>query len=344
MTPWNEAILLVLASLVVAIVAVRGTIAYAHRRGLFDQPGQRRSHTVATARGGGLGIILAFLVTGPVALGSLSPYWAWPIIVVLAIGTMLVAAIGWWDDHHSLPVLPRLGVQLLASGLMAVAVLWGGTHAWWWLPILVLAGAWSINLHNFMDGIDGLLAQQAIFVSLGVAVLAGCEGLFALAACAACLAGATTGFWVYNRPKASIFMGDVGSGTLGFLLFALIALLWKVDSRLLWPALTLNSSFVMDATLTLGLRFINGRRWYAPHREHLYQWLVRSGMSHARGDACYLAWNLLIAAPMAVLSWFCSAWGWTIALVTYCAAGIAWWLGKRRCLWQVKHKAIHVAS
>lgn len=343
MRPFALAAGMVLAALAIALIVVRGAIAYAHRRGMLDQPGQRRSHTTPTPRGGGIGMVAAVLATSPWVLLLLQPAWSWCVALALSLATVLVAAIGWWDDHHSLPVLPRLGVQLAACGLFGGALV-AGEVSWLWLPLLVLGGAWSINLHNFMDGIDGLLAQQCLFVAAGLSLLAIGAGQFALGTAMACLAAAALGFWCYNRPRASIFMGDVGSGTLGFLLFAFTAMLWRLDTALLWPALVLSSSFITDASLTLASRFLKGRRWYTPHREHLYQWLVRSGMSHASGGACYLGWNLLAAAPLAWLSWFCRGWGWTICVVTYLIAGATWMLAKRYCLWRIQHKASHVAT
>ncbi|MGO4703200.1 MraY family glycosyltransferase [Dyella sp. 2RAB6] len=343
MLPLVPASGMVLAAFVLALLVVRGAVAYAHRRGMLDHPGQRRSHSIPTPRGGGIGMVIAVLATAPWALLLFAPAWPCYLALAFALATALVAAIGWWDDHHSLPVLPRLGVQLGACLLFGGALSFGAL-SWLWLPLLVLGGAWSINLHNFMDGIDGILAQQCLFVAVGLAVLAGGAGQPALAVSAACLAAAALGFWCYNRPRASIFMGDVGSGTLGFLLFAFTALLWRVDHGLLWPAVILSSSFITDASLTLLSRFLKGRRWYTPHREHLYQWLVRSGMSHAQGGACYLAWNLVMAAPLAWLSWFCPGWGWTICVVTYLIAGAAWVLAKRYCRWRIQHKASHVAT
>ncbi|MFC4761630.1 MraY family glycosyltransferase [Dyella koreensis] len=343
MSPFVLAIGMVLASLLVALFVVRGAIAYAHRRGMLDQPGQRRSHSIPTPRGGGVGMVIAVVLTAPWCLSLLPAAWTGGLPWVLAAATLMVAAIGWWDDHHALPVLPRLGIQLAACALFACALVIG-EMSWLWLPLLILAGAWSINLHNFMDGIDGLLAQQVLFVALGLSGLAMAAGQFALAAGIACLAAAALGFWCYNRPRAAIFMGDVGSGTMGFLLFAFTAMLWRVNNQLLWPAAILSSSFVTDASLTLLSRFLKGRRWYTPHREHVYQWLVRSGMSHALGGACYLGWNLLIAAPLAWLSWFCPDLGWTICVVTYLIASAAWMLAKRYCLWCIQHRAKHVAT
>lgn len=332
-----------LLSLLVAWLSARAAIAYAHRRGMLDQPGQRRSHHIPTPRGGGIGIVLAMLVCLPGAL--LDSFVPWPTDVVagLVAALLLVALAGWWDDHRSLPILPRFGAQLLAVLLFAAALCAGGL-AWWWLPVLLLAGAWSINLHNFMDGIDGLLAQQAIFAGIGLALLARGASQPALALACACLAAASLGFWCLNRAPARIFMGDVGSGSVGLLIFAFTAMLWRVDARLLWPALILCSAFVADASLTLLTRFARGRRWYTAHREHLYQWLVRCGLTHARGGMIYMAWNLLFAAPLAWLASGHPSLGLPITMGAYLAAAVLWLVSKRRCLRRHRYGARHVVA
>ncbi|MEW5309095.1 MAG: hypothetical protein WDW38_001005 [Sanguina aurantia] len=115
-----------------------------------------------------------------------------------------------------------------------------------------------------MDGIDGLLAQQAVFVGLGLALMAWSASQSALALAAGTLAAAAAAFGYYNKPPARIFMGDVGSGTLGLLIFAVSAMLWRVDHDLVWPVLMLSSAFLVDATLTLLTRVWRGRRWLAP--------------------------------------------------------------------------------
>jgi UDP-N-acetylmuramyl pentapeptide phosphotransferase/UDP-N-acetylglucosamine-1-phosphate transferase len=216
--------------------------------------------------------------------------------------------------------------------------------SWWWLPVLLLTGVWSINLHNFMDGIDGLLAQQAMFVGAGLALLAWSAGQAALALASACLAAASLGFWCLNRPPARIFMGDVGSGSVGLLVFAFTAMLWRVEAQLLWPALILSSSFATDASLTLLTRFLRGRRWYTAHREHLYQWLVRRGLTHAGGGVIYMTWNLLLAAPLAWLAWSHPGSGWLVTMSAYLAAAALWLLLKRRCLRRRLPRDCHVAA
>ncbi|KZC18392.1 glycosyl transferase family 4 [Rhodanobacter sp. FW510-R12] len=332
-----------LAGFSITVLLVRGAVVYARRRGMLDQPGQRRSHRLPTPRGGGIGIVVAMLICLPGVLWSLPAAWPGNVIAGLCGALLLVALAGWWDDHRSLPALPRLAAQLLGVGLFSSTLLATGL-TWWWLPLLLLAGAWSVNLHNFMDGIDGLLAQQAIFVGAGLGLLAWSAAQPALALAAALLAAAALGFWCFNRPPARIFMGDVGSGSLGLLVFAFSAMLWRVEHALLWPALILSSAFVADASLTLLTRIRHGRRWYTAHREHLYQWLVRRGGTHAGAGTAYLGWNLLIAAPLAWLARSHLHMALPITIAVYLGATAAWLSLKRRCLRRHQPKGRHVAA
>jgi UDP-N-acetylmuramyl pentapeptide phosphotransferase/UDP-N-acetylglucosamine-1-phosphate transferase len=333
-----------LGSFLITVLLVRGAIGYARRRGMLDQPGQRRSHRMPTPRGGGIGIVVAMLACLPGVLYGSPAAWPAGVIAGLWVALILVALAGWWDDHHPLPVLPRLGAQVLAVGLFSCSLLVTGL-SWWWLPLLLVCGVWSINLHNFMDGIDGLLAQQAIFVGAGLALLAWAATQAALMLAAAALAAAALGFWCFNRPPARIFMGDVGSGSIGLLVFVFSAMLWRVEHALLWPALILSSSFVVDASLTLLTRMLRGRRWYTAHREHLYQWLARYGAgTHAKSGAAYLGWNLLVAAPSAWLAWSHLRLALPITITVYLGATAAWLALKRRCLRRHWPRTRHVAT
>jgi UDP-N-acetylmuramyl pentapeptide phosphotransferase/UDP-N-acetylglucosamine-1-phosphate transferase len=266
--------------------------------------------------------------------------------VALTLGgaLALVALVGWWDDRQSLPVLPRLAAQVVAVAALSIVLLLHGQAAWWWLLVLLPLGVWGVNLHNFMDGIDGLLALQGMFVAAALGALAWSAGQPALAAAAAVLALATCGFWVFNRPPARIFMGDVGSGSVGLLIFALAAMLWRVDARMVWPALIVVSAFNVDAGLTLFTRMLRGRRWYTAHREHLYQWLVRRGVTHARTGAAYLGWNVLVAAPMAWLAAIRPAAALPACLLTHVVAAGLWLLLKRRLVRRHPQKVPHVVA
>ncbi|HET7358917.1 MAG TPA: glycosyl transferase family 4 [Rhodanobacteraceae bacterium] len=327
----GAALLCVLAFALAALLAW-SAIAYAHRRGLLDTPGRRRSHELPTPRGGGIGIVAGALACAVPAL----LYWPGGVssrlVAAFAAAALLVAATGWWDDHRALPVLPRLLAQLVAA-VAFVAVLVGDTTLGaWWLPPLVVLAAWSINLHNFMDGIDGLLGAQALFTGAAFAVIAGVAGQPALALACAGLAAACAGFLLFNWPPARIFMGDVGSGFVGALVFMLAALLCVRAPALAWPLLIVCSAFVVDAGLTLAWRMLRGRRWYTAHREHLYQYLVRRGWTHARTGCLYMLWNLLLAVPFAWMAMRQPALAPLLCATLYVLAAVLWWRGRRACM------------
>jgi Fuc2NAc and GlcNAc transferase len=325
---------------VVSYVSVRIAIAYAQRRGMMDAPGHRRSHSMPTPRGGGIGIVLGVLLAAPFSLLFLPVSPGPAITAAFSVAVIAVAAIGWLDDHGSLPIRPRLLIQLAATLLLCLAVAMRTSSLLWAIPLL-LAGVWCINLHNFMDGIDGLAAQQAMFFGAAYAALAWSAGSAALAGAGLAVVGAATGFWCFNRSPAKIFMGDVGSATVGLIVFALSAMLWAFRTNLLWPVLIFSSAFVVDATLTLLVRMLRGARWYTPHREHLYQWLVRRGASHRKVALGYFAWNVIVCVPVA---WIAFRWPAAAPVcfgATYLLGSAVWRTGKHRCL---RRRERHVSA
>ncbi|MGI8561503.1 MAG: hypothetical protein ACR2J7_08760 [Luteimonas sp.] len=266
---------------------VRG---YARRRKLLDHPGERRSHQVPTPRGGGLSIVIAMLVALSV-LACLYP-GVRGLLVADALGLVMVAGVGWMDDHRPLPAKVRLVVHLAAGSVLASA-LWSAGHgivpailALFMVPVLV-------NVWNFMDGIDGLATSQAAIVAVAYGLTARDAAASALALA---LAAACCGFLPFNFPKARIFLGDVGSGSLGFLLAAL--LLWLLvapgaDIGTLALLVLPVSAFLIDASLTLSRRMMRGEQWWTPHVQHAYQGLASRLGRHWPVTAAYAAWTLV---------------------------------------------------
>ncbi|HKV65651.1 MAG TPA: glycosyltransferase family 4 protein [Rhodanobacteraceae bacterium] len=320
-------------------------LAYARRRGLLDQPGKRRSHTQPTPRGGGIGVVAAILLAGVPAWCLLERALWWPQPTALAAAVLAVALIGWRDDHAALPVVPRLLVHIGAAlliGLAAVAP-WASRHPslWWILLPLVLVLIGFINAHNFMDGIDGILGQQGLFVMLGYGALCVWLGHVGLASLAFAAAAGCLGFLVFNWPPARIFMGDVGSGALGLTIGAVATFVVQRNPAMLWACAILPSAFLVDSGLTLARRMLSGQRWYAPHRQHLYQWLVRVNWSHARTDVAYMIWNLAVVAPLSWLAARQPAHGDWYFGIAYAAAAAVWFAGKRACLSNARRFAPH---
>jgi len=295
---------------------------YALRRRLIDQPGERRSHASATPRGGGISIVLVLLlalvvlaIAAPAELAGCT---------LAGSGLVLVAGIGWLDDHRPLPALPRLAVHAVAAAALAGA-LWarGGDpldQAVAFVAALVLVNVW-----NFMDGIDGIAAVQALVVAVGWALLAG-EGPVLWIGLA--LAAGVAGFLPFNFPRARIFLGDVGSGALGYALAALLATGGQGQpsaARLLWLLPLLP--FLLDASLTLLARMVAREAWWQPHVQHAYQaWARRLG-SHVPVTLAYAA--AAVAAAVAMFS--VRSWSWPFIMAVcwmfLLAGGLTWkWL------------------
>lgn len=359
--PWTVRYWLWLAaSCTMAALVTWAAIGYARRRALLDLPGRRRSHALPTPRGAGIGIALA-AIAATLALAHEAPILGaqWRLGIALA----MVAAVGWIDDHRPLPAWLRLGVHCLAAAIWLYPILQsllpGGPVAlrldtvyWHTAGVAALLGfacVWSINLHNFMDGIDGILAAQAIFVLAALSVLCLRYPISPRHLLLALWAAAIVGFLPFNFPRAHAFMGDVGSGCVGLLIA--VAAVWQnaTPHTAACSGLVVTSVFVTDASCTLLSRFLRGRPWYRPHREHLYQWLTRAGLSHAGVVVGYMAWNLLVVVP--VLYWMNRRpfgapppAGVAVAAWLYAVQVLIWFIGKRWCLHKVASVRNHVRA
>jgi len=263
-------------------------IAYAKRNAILDIPNERSSHAVPVPRGGGVVFVILLLVLFAVLLFVLPEERA--LWLSLLIGGAAVALVGWIDDKRGLP--PKIRLLTHAAAVAWTLFQLGGlprlSLGFALLPLglfgsflALVGGVWAINLYNFMDGIDGLAAGQAVLGALAAAfLLKGSSPSLVLALLM--LSASVLGFLLWNRPPAKVFMGDAGSGFLGFAFFTLLlrterggelpALLWCV----------LFAPFIIDATLTLLKRMRARKRLSEAHREHLYQQFIIAGHSHTR--------------------------------------------------------------
>ena len=295
---------------------------YALRAALLDQPGERRSHAVATPRGGGIAIVAAVLPMFAI-LCLRDPQARW-LLMPPGLGLLLVAGIGWYDDHRPLPASLRLAVHAVAAALLAWGLHAAGADAIAAAVAFVLALV-LVNVWNFMDGIDGLAASQALLAALAYALFAGIGTGSPVAWLGVGLAAACAGFLPFNLPRARIFLGDVGSGALGYLLAVLAALAMRAGDRAHAPLLLLPLlAFAVDAALTLGRRILRRERWWEPHVQHAYQAEARR-RGHGPVTAGFFGWTFVASAFML---WLKQA----PAVVIICAAAVslaracmAWW-------------------
>lgn len=293
---------------VVSWLGVAAVRRVAERRHILDLPGARSLHTRPVPRGGGLAVVMvclgALLGLRFVGLPSSPLLGGWVVV-----GGVLVASVSWVDDLHSLPVVARLAVHVAAAGCVLVAVgatqvtdipLLGELHLVWLGPPVVLLWVVGLtNAYNFMDGIDGIAAAQAIVAGFGFFILP-CADV-AVRWLGVVLAAGCVGFLLHNWQPARIFLGDVGSAFIGYLLASLTVIANGKDPRFAAFGILLVWPFVFDAGFTLLRRLCHGEDVFAAHRSHFYQRLVIAGWQHWAVTVLY--GSLAVFGVALAISW-----------------------------------------
>lgn len=302
----------------------------AFEKGIIDEPNVRSSHSMPTPRGGGLAIVILTSLTIMVTMfvGHVDV----ELGLVMLFGGLPIAWIGFKDDRQSVPAATRFLIHALAA--MWAMYEMGGLPTFQIGERIVdlgmsgdllatIAIIWCINLFNFMDGIDGIAALEAIFLAIGGAVLCTLGApSSAVPLLGVTVAATSVGFLVWNWPPAKIFMGDVGSGYLGYVLAVLALASARESPVAIFVWVTLGGVFFVDATVTLVRRLIRLERFYEAHRTHAYQWLARR-WGHLRVTLLVLLVNVFWLLPMA---WWCiksSANAWWISIVSLVPLAIA---------------------
>ncbi|MEO8386156.1 MAG: glycosyltransferase family 4 protein [Betaproteobacteria bacterium] len=261
----------------------------------FDFPKERGMHTAPTPRVGGIAMFTA--------IGMLAILWMQRDLTAgIAMLSILLVAISLLDDLRPLPALLRLLVHAVTATL--VVLLWVNVFGMTtvrsnealrlaMLPVgalvIVLAIVWMTNLYNFMDGADGLAGGMSV-IGFGTYAIASAQVTnsgSSLCLLSIVIAGASTGFLVFNFSPAKVFMGDAGSIPLGFLAATL-----GINGSLqqMWPwwfGVLVFSPFIVDASATLLRRTAQGKKPWIAHRDHYYQRLILHGWSHRKTALVY---------------------------------------------------------
>ena len=282
---------------------------YALAKDLIDAPNERSSHSIPTPRGGGISIVIVFLI-GLVFLWFTHHLDNKVFIAMLGAGA-IVAVIGFIDDHNHIAARWRLLGHFSAScwavfwlGGLPLLTIFGYSIDIGWVGnvLAVISMVWLLNLYNFMDGIDGIAGVEALLSTLVVALL------FLLVfdnqdfvLLNLLMFSAVIGFLMWNFPPAKIFMGDAGSGFLGLMLGALALYSAHVEPGMLWIWLILLGVFIVDATYTLIRRLLRGDKVYEAHRSHAYQYASRKYGSHLSVTLSVLFINIFWLTPWSLL-------------------------------------------
>jgi len=281
---------------------------YAHTNHLIDIPNHRSSHVLPTPRGGGLAFVISFMLL--VSLAFFCQKLNYVTFCSLIIPGALVAFIGFMDDRGNVSAKNRLIVHFLAAGLAVYFI--GGMPSLflfnWQIPsgiiinaLVVIYLVWLLNLYNFMDGIDGLAASEAVFVCFSAAFIYYLQGHFDAALLPIILGSSAAGFLIWNFPPARIFMGDAGSGFLGIILGVFSVQSAIINPQYFWCWLVLLGVFIIDATATLLQRAINKEKLTDAHCSHAYQKASRYYGKHLTVTVAITLINLLWLLPLALL-------------------------------------------
>jgi Fuc2NAc and GlcNAc transferase len=327
-------LLILLAVLCVSALLVGRLIPLLEAKRMVDVPNHRSLHCGSTPRGGG--IIIAFmllLALGWAGLVSLTP----AVFIVLALLLLAWTALGWGDDVYDFSARFRFAVQF-ALAIVAVAALgWVNqlvlspqltiSLGWWGAVLSVFGIVWMANLYNFMDGMDGLAASQAIVAGTTLAFWFITQGSTELAIVCAVLAAASYGFLWHNWRPAAIFMGDVGSVSLGAF-FALMLIIGanRFDIPILSGVLLLFT-FISDATLTFAWRLSRGEKVWQAHNRHFYQRLAHLGYPHSSIVIGYIMYMLLCSVAGTVSLYWSEYLVPVFVVVTLITLIIAGWIG-----------------
>lgn len=320
---WLSNTYLFIAALICSAVLSGALLHLLNRWNVIDHPNERSSHNIPTPRGGGLAVMVVALGLWALApfMFSYVPKVEWFVLLSVAAITIFF----WIEDVKGLSLQLRLGLQLGVSFFLLLHMGAGPDGSFLvfkgLLPPLVdmifawLLWVWFINLFNFMDGIDGISAAEAIIICLGViSVSAVVDTNKDMVVPAVTVAGAMAGFFVLNRPPAKIFLGDVGSISLGLILGWMLL---QLAANGLWlPAIILPLYYLADASITLVRRTLRGERFWRAHSDHFYQAGIKRGLSH--GQVSFMVFLLglaLIGLAVLSLSQPLSAMGIAIGLV-----------------------------
>jgi len=294
---------------VVSWLGVGLFLRWSRNRQLLDIPNERSSHVTPTPRGGGLVIVIVSLASYLIYSLANGQRLMWGYLA----GAVLVALISWLDDVYSISFVWRFLVHSLAAAFVLYdAGAWQSIY----LPVLdtkielsylgaVISFGWIVwltNAYNFMDGIDGISGVQAVTAGIGWLLIGYLVGFSNVYFYGGVLAFSSLGFLLHNWSPAKIFLGDVGSAFLGFSFAAMPFIAGSEHSGKAAPlpvfAVLLVWFFVFDTLLTFFSRLLKRRKVWEPHREHLYQKLIISGLSHQTVSLIYGALSIVIVLAL----------------------------------------------
>jgi UDP-N-acetylmuramyl pentapeptide phosphotransferase/UDP-N-acetylglucosamine-1-phosphate transferase len=330
----RDAFLLLVAVTVIAALLSAGLIVVLRpllRRYALAHPNARSSHRDPTPQGGGIAVVAATIATAWLATILFAFISAQNLhqLIALTAAVALLALVGMVDDLRGLAVAPRLALQCVIVGALAAAVpadlhIVPALPLWMERVALTVVGVWFVNLVNFMDGIDWMTVTEVVPITAALALFGALGAVSPLGMLVAlALLGGILGFAPFNRPVATLFLGDVGSLPIGLLLGWLLLDLAAHGHAA--AAMLLPLYYLADATLTLLRRLVRGERVWEAHRSHFYQQATDRRVTVRQIVARVLLLNVALAALALLTVFHKGALVTGLALATGCLL-VAWLL------------------
>ncbi len=267
----------------------------------MDIPNERSSHSVPVPRGGGVAIIISWYIGISILnyLNLIDDHLYYSLL-----SGVLLAFISLLDDILGVRPVFRIIVQSITSAIALYFLIRGNSSVQYHGAVLIILFTitavgivWFINLFNFLDGIDGYCSMEALLIAAGMLLITGDPINFILIVC-------ISGFLFWNWPKAKIFMGDVGSTQLGFILI-ILGLNFHINGNLNFINwIMLSSLFWFDAIQTLFRRWENKENLSVAHKKHAYQRIVQAGFSHRKTVLSAILINCIILTLVIVSTRF----------------------------------------
>lgn len=297
-------------------------IVLSRRQQWLELPNSRSSHTDPTPSCGGVAIVTVFVVTAALALKDSNPGFN---LVLLLLLCTCIAAMGLLDDIYQLGIRARISTQFLVVagalalfGIPAIPLFNFTLQESWPVYLLVtMAFLWFINLFNFMDGIDGLGATEVIFICTAVIIITFADSTLEFRLLLLILLASVSGFLLLNFAPARIFMGDIGSNFLGYILglAGLISTTMGITNIWVWSILA--GVFIVDASSTLVSRMLTGETWYYAHRTHAYQLASAHYNSHGKVVIGVTLLNCFWLLPIAWIAHYQPVWGLSLTVIAW---------------------------
>ena len=300
-------LLIAITSMAISMAIIPVMMRFAPYLGMVDSPDERKVHTSAIPRSGGIGIVVGILV----------PLFIWQNLsdftMSFIVGCLVLLVFGAWDDAKNIRPAYKFIGQLLAA---MIVVFYGDIYvhhfpfigeidipAYFGKPFTVIAIVGMINALNLSDGLDGLAGGEALISLAAIIYLAYLfEGDVAMAIAAATIGG-IFGFLRFNSHPARIFMGDAGSQTLGFVLAVLAVHLTQQVAPIASPvvALLLLGLPIIDSIVVFYLRARRGDSLVVAAKDHLHHRLLARGFHHYESVMIIYSIQIILVASAALL-------------------------------------------